>query len=68
MQLDTELEKTRFEPREGDRKVHPDVDLDSRKSPPEFDHFSPDPLQQTDRYRLVTPYRLPRRRTDPSEA
>ena len=23
-------------------------------------HFSPDPMQQTDKYRLVTPYLLPR--------
>ena len=26
---------------------------------PEHRHFSPDPMGRTDRYRLVTPYRLP---------
>jgi hypothetical protein len=28
-------------------------------SPIEARHFSPDPYRMTDRYRLVTPYRLP---------
>lgn len=27
--------------------------------PPGASHYSPDPMHYTDRYRLVTPYRLP---------
>ncbi len=67
MQLDTERVKARTAALEGDRTTRPQVDRDGRGNLPDFENFSPDPLHQTDRYRLVTPYRLPNQRSDPSE-
>lgn len=56
--LETEMEQAR-EPTKESLGQAPGTGAASRDPQREREpHFSPDPLHDTDRYRLVTPYRL----------
>ncbi len=57
--IQTEVEQTPEESADRRPEVSPQDPVNparQRQDPP----FSPDPMQRTDRYRLVTPYRLAR--------
>ena len=59
--LESELEQSRrHAARASARKTEPRREDQPVGDEQERWHFSPDPLHDTDRYKLVTPYRLPR--------
>jgi hypothetical protein len=57
--IETELEQATEKPAES-RPNHAVQDLAPPARDQQSQTFSPDPMQQTDRYRLVTPYQLSR--------
>ena len=57
--LETELQRARAGQAGSDKHRLPEpCRAQDNSRPADASHFSPDPMHYTDRYRLVTPYRL----------